>query len=395
MEKLVVLGYGMGNEKLLSENAKEIIQSADRILTTTRLSLEGTNYENFKLSEIYDELNKFLKGTTVVIVSGDVCFFSLSNRINEKFKYSYEIEFINGFSSLQYFSAKLKMNYNDIKIVSLHGRDKSIIPSVVYNEKVFALTGGENSVNFICKELVQFNLGYVKVLVGENLSYENEKITTGTAEELAEIDFNSLAVIYVENKYSVIPNMPMVDSDFIRESVPMTKEEVRWICIQKLRLVPNDLVYDIGAGTGSISIEMAKKVYENFVYAIEQKKNACELIRKNIEKHNTHNVVVVDGKAPDAMENLPIPTKAVIGGSTGNMKEIVSKLLELNEEIKIVSTAITLETVNDILNTYKTYDLQFDTVCINVSKAKKVAGYNMMLANNPVYIITGQKRFYE
>ncbi len=395
MRKLYIVGFGMGSEELLTCKAKNIIKSADRVLTTTRLSLKDKDFKNCTLSEIYSELAKGLVGVTVVIVSGDTGFFSASKSITEKFNLQYEIELVNGLSSLQYFSGKLGLSYDNTKVLSMHGRNNSIIPYVSYNRKLFVLTGGKNKVDIICKDLVEYGLGNVSISVGENLSYENERIVTRTALEMHEMVFEDLSVMYIENNNFVVPNMPMVDSDFIRDEVPMTKEEVRWVCIQKLGLVPSDIVYDIGAGTGSIAIEMAKKVHEGFVYAIEQKETACDLIKQNIEKHKTFNVRVVCGKAPSSMEGLPVPSKAVIGGSTGNMKEIVNNLVSINENIKIVATAITLETVHDILESFKEFNLEFDTISMNISKGKKVGGYNMMIANNPIYVITGQRNNYE
>lgn len=396
MKKLYIIGYGMGDKNLVSNYAKQIIDSSDQIFTTTRLALHTNNKcKELKLSQIYEELDKEFYENICVIVSGDVGFFSASKIIKDKFDTKYEIFLINGFNSLQYFSSKLKINYDDIKTFSMHGRQNSIVPTVTYNEKVFVLTGGNNKVNNICHELTKNGLGNVYVSVGENLSYKQERIISGSAFEISKMQFDNLAVMYIQNSEYILPNMPMFDKDFIRGNIPMTKEEIRWICIQKLCLLPNEIVFDIGAGTGSISIEMAKKVYEGYVYAIEQKKDACELINQNIEKHKTFNVQIVNEKAPIGLSNLPMPDKAIIGGSTGNMKAIVRYLLNINENIKIVVTAITLETINDIIESFKLFNLNFETVCINSSKAKKVGEYNMMIANNPVYVIVGQKVSYE
>lgn len=391
MKKMYIIGFGMGDVEHLSEEVKSIIDNASYILTTKRISLKIKQYEALKLSEIYERLELGFDSDVVVLVSGDVGFFSMSSGIVKKFQNDYDIQLINGFSSLQYFSAKLKINYDDAKVVSMHGRNNNIIGDVTYNKKVFILTGGENNVQSICLKLCEFGLGNLEVFVGESLSYKNERITTGTALELSKISFNDLAVMYIINTNFSTPNITLYDTDFIRGDVPMTKEEVRWICLKKLNLQPKDIVYDIGSGTGSIAIESAKGVYQGMVYAIEQNETACSLILDNIRKHQTFNVKVINKKAPEGLDSLEKPDKVIIGGSSGNMSEIIERLLQLNEDVKIIATAITLETLNSILESFKFHNLKYDCTCINASKSRHLGQYNMMIANNPIYIFTGEK----
>ena len=380
LEKLYVIGFGPGDEAMLTEKGKNILKMAQRILSTRYMSL----------AELMLALKSPQKGQTAVLVSGDCGFFSVTKTIIKDFSGLYEIEVIPGVGSIQYLSAKLKIAYGDAALVSLHGRNCNIVSKVAYNKKVFALTGGANSVRSICLALCRYGLEDVTVSVGERLSYDDERVVSGKAGALKHMDFDNLSVIYIDNPSAVNPHAPIYDRDFIRGGIPMTKEEVRWLSIQKLGVCPRDTVFDIGAGTGSVSVEMARKAFEGFVYAVETKEDACALVWKNAAKHGAFNIEIIRGEAPEAIEGLPAPDKAFIGGNSGNMGSILEKLVSLNPMIKITATAITLQTLNHVTEGFRNYGItNTEIMCVNIAKSKKTGSYDIMMAQNPVYIITG------
>lgn len=180
----------------------------------------------------------------------------------------------------------------------------------------------------------------------------------------------------------------MRDEWFIRGKVPMTKSEVRAVSISKLELTEEAVLYDIGAGTGSVGIEAALSVPRGQVYAIEQKKEAAELILQNKEKFQVNNLVLVEGSAPEALEDLPAPSHAFVGGSSGHMEEIVELLLQKNPKIRMVFNAIALETVGEILNVLKKRGLEHEVVSVQVSRAIQAGQYHMMQGQNPIYVIS-------
>jgi len=380
MNKLYVIGAGPGDEQLLTGIAKETLSRAQRVLNTREMPL----------AELMSELKYSEKGGTAVLVSGDCGFFSVAKTILRDFSGFYEIEVLPGISSIQYLSAKLKVPYDDAAKFSLHGRSGFIVPKVAYNKRVFVLTDNTSSVREICSTLYKYGLGHVDVSVGERLSYPDERVVSDKAEVLKDMDFDGLSVMYIENPSATDPQTPLLDKDFIRGDIPMTKEEIRWLSVRKLGIRPGDTVYDVGAGTGSVSVEMARSAYDGFVYAIEAKEDACALVRENASRFGAFNIEIIHGEAPLALDGLPVPDKAFIGGSAGNMDGILAKLTSLNPDIRLVANAITLQTLNQLTEGFEKYGISgTETICVNIAKSRKTGEYDMMVAQNPVYIVSG------
>ena len=179
------------------------------------------------------------------------------------------------------------------------------------------------------------------------------------------------------------------DEEFLRDKVPITKEEVRTVSLSKLRLSENSVCYDVGAGTGSVAIEMALRAYKGKVYAIEKKELAVELLKKNKEQFQADNLEIIEGFAPEAMEGLEVPTHAFIGGSSGNMKEIMELLLKKNPKVRMVINCIALESVSEALECLKSLPVSdTEIVQMTVGKSKTVGRYHMMMGENPIYIIS-------
>lgn len=390
-----IIGAGLGKIELLSEIALKKISGADLVISTDRL------YEKFKhinknsislpLSQIEERIKSSPQYTHIALLaSGDVGFYSISKSLKAMLS-GCEVEFINGTSSLQYLAAKLQISYENIQTVSVHGRQLRVVPFVCYHERVFVLTGGEYKAQDVINQLVHAGLGEVAVTVGENLSEEHERILTNRAAALVGIQFDNLAVMLIENAKAIHCDKILCDNDFVRANVPMTKEDVRILSVAKLGILPADILYDIGAGTGSVSIVMAYRASEGFVYAIEKNEQAIELIQKNKEKLGAYNLNIISAKAPDGMGELPPPNKAFVGGSSGNLKQIFKVLLAKNAAVKIVVNAITLNTLSEAISCFEENEMECAITCVNIANAEKIAGYHMMKAQNPVYIISGEQ----
>ena len=296
-----------------------------------------------------------------------------------------------GISSIACFAAKAGISWDDALLLSVHGRPCNYVTKIRRSPKTILLVGGDRGVQDLLTALVDNGLGHLPVTVGENLSYPEERLTRGAAAELVEGAFDSLSLVLVENpdaKSAVLtPGRP--DGDFLRTEVPMTKSEVRAVTLSKLRLTKNALCWDVGAGTGSVSLEMAEAAEDGTVYAVEKKPEACALIEQNKRHLGVTNVQVIQGAAPDALRDLPAPTHVFVGGSGGELKEILALALEKNPAARIVVNTVTAETFALALDAMKTLPVtEVEMVELSVSRGRPVGGYHLMTAQNPVYLFS-------
>ena len=277
-----------------------------------------------------------------------------------------------------------------MKLVSVHGRKANLISEIRRYPKVFALVGEKDGIQTLCRKLQEYGMDQVVLSVGECLSYQEERIRRGTPSELADQSFEQLSVVLAENpEADPVVTHGLEDEAFLRDKVPMTKSEVRSISLSKLQLTEDAVVYDVGAGTGSVSIEIALQAAEGEVYAIEKKEEAAALLEKNKRKFAADHLHIIRGLAPEALADLPAPTHVFIGGSSGNLKEILEVVLAKNPHVRIVINAIALETVAEALDCLKTLPVkETDVAAVSVAKAKELGRYHMMMGQNPVYVIS-------
>ncbi len=322
-----------------------------------------------------------------ILVSGDVGFYSAAEKLTETLKV-YSPNLIAGISSVSYFFAKCSLPWKDANLISCHGLDTNIVSSVRRNRFTFALTG--KNVPELQKELVEYGFADLKVWVGENLGSEEESIQETKISDLAGKEFSSLTVLIIENPdFDSRIRTGIPDEEFIRGKVPMTKSEVRAVCLSKLALSPTDIAYDIGCGTGSVTIEMAFSAYDGKVYAFDKNEEAIDLLKQNCQKFHLDNVEAICGLAPECLKDLPVPDLAFIGGSSGNMDEIVSYLHGINNEMRFVITAVTLESAMAGLDSLKNVGISGDIVQVAVSKGRQIGDLHMLMAQNPIFIISG------
>ncbi len=180
----------------------------------------------------------------------------------------------------------------------------------------------------------------------------------------------------------------MKDEAFIRGAIPMTKSEVRAVSVSRLELKPEDILYDVGAGTGSVSVEAALLIPRGRVYAFEQKEEGCSLIQANAQRHGVKNITVVQGKAPDTWEGLPAPDCIFIGGSGGKMTEVLERAFALKPSVRVVVNVIALESLHQIMEYCRAKEVEPEVSCIQVSRACVRGRYHMMEGQNPVYVIS-------
>jgi len=393
-----IIGAGCGNFSLLTEKSKNMIDESSVIFGSKRIvepfKRQGKQcIESFNANEIAEKIENSQNDCFSVLYSGDIGFYSgaagLIKLLEEK-KIRYSVS--PGISSYVYFMAKLGKSYENTVFLSLHGAKCDYIEAVKHNEKCLIIVGDGNSINEICGKLIKNSLEKVTVYIGENLSYPDEKISEGEPIKFVNEKFSHLSLVYIENhvKKAMKIAIGMDDTNFIRSKVPMTKSEVRAIIISKLKLDENSVVYDIGAGTGSVSIECALAAQKGRVYSVEKDIQAAELLNKNKNNFKIENLDIVFGMAPEVLKDIKtVPTHCFIGGSMGKLKEIIEYTRSLNNNIRYVVSAVTLETLEQTNNIteilgYKNVEI----IQASISRGEKIGSHTMLKAENPIYIIS-------
>lgn len=395
--KVTLVGIGIGTPEGMTVEAAQVIEKADLLVGADRMLAAAVDkhkptfsaYEPRKIGD-YLELHPEYQ-RVVVLLSGDIGFYSGAKRLYEELEQrDFEVDALCGISSVVYFCGKLRTAWEDVCLLSTHGRSANLVGAVKSHHKTFTLLGKGESVHVLCQELMEYGLAHVTVHIGIQLGYEDEKILSGTPEELLKQSIDGLCVALIENETPFSGIRACVDDEeFSRGKAPMTKSEIRSLSVAKLQLPKDAVVYDVGAGTGSVTIELALAAVDGCIYAIERNQEACDLIEENKRKFGTPNIQVVHGLAPEAMEDLPAPTHAFIGGSAGNLKEIITCLLGKNPLIRLVINTVTLETMAEVSECLKALNLiEEETICVNVSRAKKLGAYHLMMGQNPIYIVT-------
>lgn len=393
--EISLVGIGMGSAETRTVEASRAIRESELLIGARRMIDSCrefgkdcyVEYDSQKIAQYLAEHPEYEK--VAVLLSGDPGFNSGAKKLLDVL--GNQVKVISGISSASYFMSRIQKSWDDVLITSAHGKHTNLVSLIKRNKKVFSILGTRNGIQNLAQEMAALGLNRAQLYTGECLSYPDEKIRKGAPEDFLNYEADPLSVVYVENpdaqKEYVTHGIP--DTEFLREKVPMTKEEVRTVSLSKLHLEEDSVCYDVGAGTGSVSIEMASRAWNGKVYAIEKKALAVELLKKNREKFAVENLEIIEGTAPEALENLEPPTHAFIGGSSGKMETILRLLLEKNPSVRIVINCIALETVSETLQCLKTLPVKEEEILqISVSKGKSVGNYHMMMGENPIYIIS-------
>lgn len=392
-----VIGIGMGNPDTLTLRAwkalraAQLIVGARRILDSLPAECAGERIAAVAPDEIRSVLDRHNGcGEAAVALSGDTGFYSGAAKLLPLLE-PYPSDVICGITTVQYLAALLRRPWQDVSLVSAHGASCNVTGAVCAAEQTFFLTGGKNTPASIVRELCEAGLGGCEVFVGENLSYPDEKLTAGRASELLGREFAPLSAVWVCRsagfaRRDAAAGIP--DERFVRGEVPMTKQEVRAAILAKLGARPGETVYDIGAGTGSVGVELALSAPTITVYAVERVGAACALIRANREKFGAYNLRLTQGAAPEALSELPAPDRAFVGGSGGNLTQILACLQKKNPAVRVVVSAVAAETLSEALGALKALRFEgLEIAQISVSRSRQAGPYHMMTAQNPIFLL--------
>ncbi len=393
--RVTIAGYGTGNKQGCLPEVQRILDAAGLVLGAPRLLksahiIAPRGVAAINAEEIAAAINASHVDSACVLMSGDSGFYSGTKRLLPLLT-EHDVTVLPGVSSVQAFSAALQIPWQAWRLCSAHGVDCNAAHEVSRHAECFFLTGGTQTPDTLCHKLAEDDFGMLNAFVGSDLGGEEQQIISGTVEELAKRQFSPLSVLLVQNPAPRIRvGFGLPDTAFIRGNIPMTKSEVRAVALSKLRLCGQDIVYDIGSGTGSVAVEAALALDTGRVYAIEQKPEGCRLTQENARRLGVFNLTCIEGTAPDALQTLPAPDAAFIGGSAGRLREIIALLRDKNPNVRLVVTAVTLETIAEATGLFSELNLpNSEVIQIAVSRSEPLGRYHILAAQNPVYIISG------
>ena len=392
---ITLIGMGAGTPGSLTAQGLAALQGADRILGAKRLlaalpeGCTGNRQALYKPDEILACLAAHPDEEIALVYSGDTGFYSGASQLLPMLRaFGISCRVLPGLSSVQLLAAALGRPWQDWKLVSAHGCACTPALACSADTPTFFLAGGSETPATLCEKLTQSSGGNVQATVGENLGTAAQRLVRGTAQELARQEFAALSVLLVEPCPALqrrVPGLP--DEAFIRGKTPMTKQEVRAAVLAKLAVRPGDILWDVGAGTGSVSVEMALAAPAGQVYAAECDADACELIRRNRAKFHAENLHLIAGKAPEVLVNWPAPDAVFIGGSKGNLAAIMDAALAANPAVRLCISAIALETLQQAIAALAAHGLSAQVTQIAVSRSKAAGSLHLLMANNPVFLI--------
>lgn len=406
MRKVTIIGAGPGNPDLLSRAALDAIDIADVVIGAHR-ALVGIDVppdvvrcELVKTADIVAALTDAASWQrAVVVMTGDVGLFSGARRLVEALSGDAQVDVrvVPGISSASYLAARLARPWQDWRFASAHGVACDIVAEAERAGELFLVTSGGEDPSRLSGELVQAGFGDARVTVAERLSYPDERITCATASEIAGQTFDDLNVMLIEfaggaaSSRWPYASSGIPDELFIRGDVPMTKQEVRAVALAKLRLTATDTVWDVGAGTGSVSIEAALVARAGSVWAVERNAAGVRLIRENADAFGCGNVHAVPGVAPEALAILPVPDAVFVGGSAGELPSIVEVALEKNSQVRLCVPCVTVETLTEACALLSSSRFKgFEACQVSAARAEAVGSHHLMKAQNPVFLVSAR-----
>ena len=393
MQTVTLIGMGASADTLTAE-AREALGRAELVAGAQRLLdalPAGVTAERVPAVQPADVLAAVAGAqNAAVLYSGDTGFYSGAAGLLARLKEAgIPARVLPGLSSVQMLAAALGRPWQDWKLVSAHGRPCDPVAAVCGGRPAFFLTGtGESGPAALCAQLTAAGLGALPVTVGENLGLASRRIFAGTAAGAAGERFGPLAVLLAEPAFRLPARTPgWPDETFVRaEGVPMTKRAVRAQVLAQLALCPGETVWDVGAGTGSVSLEMAYANGGAPVWAVERLPEACAVLEANRRRLGGWNVRPVSGEAPAALAGLPAPDAVFIGGTRGRLGPILDAALAANPAARICLTAIALESLAAALDACAARGLEAEIT--QIAAAHAAGRPHLLRAANPVFVIT-------
>jgi precorrin-6Y C5,15-methyltransferase (decarboxylating) len=399
-QKIYLVGAGITGWEGFTKKALEVIGKAEVLIGHKRHlaifpDFVGEKRELEDLSIMLDYLRSTDK-RVVVLGSGDPNFFGVARFLLRNLPKE-RVEIFPNVTSIQYAFARIKEPWDDAIFVSVHGRGlKVAIDRIVAAEKIAILTDGVNTPAAIARELIARGAEGYEAWLCEDLGFPAEKFTKTDVRGLSEISASSLNILILikawEPSLTHYPLLGIADEEFATAKKLITKQEVRAVTLAKLQLQDDLVMWDIGAGSGSVSIEAENLMPNGKVFALEKNPQYLTFIRDNLRKFVSRNIMLVEAYAPEGLDDLPDPDRVFIGGSSGMLEEIIEAVdRRLKPEGRIVLNAVTLDTLTKAVEFLEDHGYAVEVTCVNIAKTRGLTEYKMFEAHNPVYIIAAWK----
>ena len=408
-----ILIFGVCGDQL-PDGQRKLIQGCSAVVVSKRHTplLDGINIHKIAIAPVREMVFALAvaleQGDVAVLASGDPLFFGIGRTMIERFGAD-RVRTFPALSAVQLACARFKLPWDDLVLVSLHGRDPGDLAGrILPHHRVMLFTDHRNSPDQIAGQLLSVlqkhgdtaRLSRIRVRVAENLGLSGERLTTGKLADIAQQRFSPLNMMLVEQvepeedaqQSATTPNcvFGLQENEIIHSRGLITKDEIRAVILHRLRLPGNGVLWDVGGGSGSISIEAARLCPDLQVYTIEQKQEGQENIRANIVRFNLYNIHLIHGQAPEVLVDLPDPDRIFIGGSNGLLAEIIYPCADrLADNGRLVVSAVLKKTAEQAPQLMAKNGLDVDVRTIAVTRKTGLGQPEIRL--NPITIITGTK----
>ena len=389
-------GRSLVKEARISLERAGLVAGGKRHLAALGIEPERTVVFEGDLSEALERIGE-ADGEVVVLASGDPGFFGIVRMLGERFG-SESLNVIPAVSSVSAAFARTGLSWDDAVTVSAHGRDPRRAVNVCRaHHKVAVLTSPDFGPAELARDLVDMERTF---FVAQRLGEEGERVLRGgAAAVMGETwkDPNVVLVLdeardvggkgWIHDRSESSDGWALPETEFEHRSGMITKPEVRALVLARLGPGPGDLIWDVGAGSGSVAVECAR--LGAAAVAVERDPESCARIRQNAAHHGAY-VRVVEGEAPEALHDLPEPDAVFVGGSGVGFEEIV-KFAAVRARRTVVLTLITLERVVPAVELLEACGLEAEATLLQASKVKDIGEMHRIAAETPVFVVVGRR----
>lgn len=397
-QRIVVIGVGGSGPDSLTPAVLARIEQADQLWGGKRLLEHWADHPGEQMvigsniPRLIERLRHRDDQRIVILASGDPGFYGIAGTLLRRLPPE-EVEIVPHVSSLQTAFARAGIVWSDAVMTSAHARPLAeIVGWARRASKLGILTDHKHTPAMIAQTLLDAGLPDCRTIVGERLGMPEEKLTDTRLANLPGMDFDELNVLLLVQDEGWQPQAtfaPRPEDDYAHRRGLITKQDVRALSLTRLALRETDVAWDIGAGSGSVSVEMAELAWRGTVYAVERDKKNIGFIQKNICRYGTLNVKLIEGRAPDALERLLAPDAVFIGGTGGAMESILDKVQqEARPGCRVVINLATLENLNEALRITKSLGWAAQVTQVNIAQGKGIRGRTRLDPLNPVFIVS-------